>query len=62
MHTCCALDWGWYAESISIHTQVGIWMFSDPAFTAISVLALVYNDYTELSQELLWQENNSGLG
>lgn len=44
IHTCCDLDWGCYAESISIHIQVGIWMFSDPAFPAISALALVYND------------------
>lgn len=46
IHTSCDLDWGWYAESISIHIQVGIWMFSDPEFmlTAISVLALVYKD------------------
>lgn len=46
IHASWDLDRVWYAESISIHMQVGIWRFSDPAFafTTISVLALMYDD------------------
>lgn len=46
IHASCDLDRMRYAESISIHTLVGIWRFSDPEFmlTAISILALVYDD------------------
>lgn len=46
IHASCDLDRVWYAESISIQIQAGIWRFSDPAFmfTAISVLALMYDD------------------
>lgn len=63
IHASCDLDQAWYAESVSIHIQVGIWSLSDPAFTftAISLLALVYDDWLELSQVLLWRDTNSYL-
>jgi len=46
IHASGDLNQVWCAESISIHIQVGIWRFSDKAFTftAFSVLALLYDD------------------